>query len=473
MKIFDKIVYVTFALLISVLLTACSTSANYEQRDIIHEAAYELTVNDASNAGVCNANTTLQETYEYAEDKVCENEYEPIEEQAIFITKKRIHPNMPEFTFIRKLGDFVEEELMTTEERYVSITILDEDGDILQKIDGLILGGHGWWVVADFEPFNLQFDDFNFDGYLDIWLLSAINPGTASGAWAYFWIWCPETGQFVKNEQLSYISDMAWLTTNHDTGQIEVFSRGGGAGPWSTIYYEYDSGEFIAVASVLDEWVWRNFVSDYMRTTHRNLVTGETLIEADPPCAAPDYVIHKTIDINPYMEFPAHDVKLSMYRLPEDSPYRAHGYQYEIEIIIEGTRRSDSGVWQTWQTIRGLRAGYGYGRWIDIDPENPLNLHFADFNGNGYMDMALRRLPPQTGGMADDPHYFWIFDPEAQSLWNGFARNYSLENISNRSQVVSAEYGHILAFFFYNVMDQYWAVYTYADGEFVFERYAR
>jgi len=169
------------------------------------------------------------------------------------------------------------------------------------------------------------------------------------------------------------------------------------------------------------------------------------------------------------MPFPTHEIRLEMWRLPEDSEYRVGGYQYEISILITGQRQADWGISQVQQIISGLRAGYGCGRWIDIDPENPLNLHFADFNNDGYLDMALRWFPPQTFGMADDSHYFWLFDPNAPSR-DMFQRNHSLEHAASFGQVVSVADGYIVVFSFHGIMHQYWAAYAYVDGEFVFVR---
>ncbi|MCL2574296.1 MAG: hypothetical protein FWE34_07090 [Defluviitaleaceae bacterium] len=208
-----------------------------------------------------------------------------------------------------------------------------------------------------------------------------------------------------------------------------------------------------------------------MLTTRTNHITGEIALETDPPNSLPDHVVTKTVEINPNMPFPTHEVRLEMWRLPEDSEHREMGYEYEIAILITGQRQANFGVSSTWQTIRGLRAGHDYGRWIDIDPENPLNLHFADFNGDGYMDMALRHFPPQTGGMAYDSHYFWLWNPDAPSWQGSFERNYSLEYIASFGQVVSVENGYVTIFHFQSVMYQSWATYTYIDGEFVLVSY--
>jgi len=372
------------------------------------------------NQSVANDYVLVEYTETESESKALEKEYtqkyQLLDTHPVFTTTMRIHEYMPEFTFIRTLGDFVTDFYMIEEERYVSITILDESSNIIQEIDGIMQGGHGLWMVPEHEMFEIRFDDFNFDGYMDMWLITARNPGTAGGEWGYHWIWNPNTGQFELNEQLNQINAcMSWLYVNQDTQQIQISSRGGGGGSWLTSYYEWFEDELILIAEMFTEWIHRDFVPSYILTTHRDFVTGEIIIVSDPPNSLPDYVITKTVDINPDMPFPTHEVKLEMWRLPEDSEYRMDGYQYEIAILITGQRQTDFGISPTWQTIRGLRAGYGYGRWIEIDPANPLNLHFVDFNGNGYIDMALRRFPPQTGGMADDAHYFWLWNPDASS----------------------------------------------------------
>jgi len=387
----------------------------------------------------------------------------------------RIHEEMPFFFITRRFGGYVTSPEMTLNERHVTISITDEYGTFIQEIDGVIQGGHADWMTVDVYSFNLQFDDLNFNGYLDMWFFTAINPGTASGAWAQYWLWDSDAQQFVKNEQLSEISCMAWLSANQDTQQVEVFSRGSGRGPWVTSYYKWNDGNLIPVAGTRDEWVHMQFVEPYITTIRWDFITGEVSMELDErntyqPC----YVITKTVDINPDMDFPTYKIRLEMWRLPDE--YCEFGYEYEIAIIVHGKRKANNsqGWAHTFQDITGLRAGYGYGRWIEIDPENPLNLHFVDFNGDGYLDMALRRLPPQTGGMADDPHYFWLFNPDPDvPLWQGnFQRTYSLEHAASFGQIVEVDNGHVTIFEFSSVMYQYWGVYVYTDGEFVFDRIA-
>ena len=151
----------------------------------------------------------------------------PVITPITFSTTMRIHEDMPEFTFYRKLGDYLLNPAFIDNERYVTVTIVDENGNLIQIIDGIVQGGHGGWMTADHELFEIQFDDFNFDGYMDMWLITAVNPGTAGGAWGYYWLWEPERGQFVKNEQLGIIGDMVWLNVDYENNQISTVSRAG------------------------------------------------------------------------------------------------------------------------------------------------------------------------------------------------------------------------------------------------------
>jgi len=175
------------------------------------------------------------------------------DETIIFTTTMRIHEDMPEFIFHRKLGAYLAVSYPPSPgnfdymKRYVSIVIMDEDGNLIQEIEGITQGGHADWMTADHDLFHIQFEDFNFDGYLDMRLIGAINPGTAGGVWEYFWLWNPSIGQFEQNEQLSELSEMANLGVDHDMQWIRVNRRGG---PTRRFYsfFEYIDGEFVLAA---------------------------------------------------------------------------------------------------------------------------------------------------------------------------------------------------------------------------------
>ena len=197
-----------------------------------------------------------------------------------FTTTKRLHEDMPEYTFIRTLGDFVDFPDFMEEERYVSITILDENGNIIQEIKDIVQGGHGYWMVPQHEIFDIRFEDFNFDGYMDMWLITAANPGTAGGEWGYHWLWHPESGQFVLNEQLNFIGGgMTWLSVDYETQQI-ITSQRAGPGHFVRDFYEYHDGDFIHVLSIETIPAWHRVDGDYdLEIITTNRITGEITVE--------------------------------------------------------------------------------------------------------------------------------------------------------------------------------------------------
>jgi len=213
----------------------------------------------------CGDNISMQETngsqaFEGESNMKYVQQIETNEPLTTFVSHIRIQPDMPEFTFIRTLGDFVEITEFSEEERHVVITILDEDGALIQEIDCIVQGGQASWATAGHEMMELQFDDFNFDGFLDMWLITAINPGTAGGYYASFWLWDSELGQFVRNYYLSQISGMAHITVDEDAGQVRTHHR---LAAWmhSTLYYEYWNGEFVLVREVVDNQ-WYGFIRE-------------------------------------------------------------------------------------------------------------------------------------------------------------------------------------------------------------------
>jgi len=125
-------------------------------------------------------------------------------------------------------------------------------------------------------------------------------------------------------------------------------------------------------------------------------------------------------------------VQLEMWQL--HSNFENH-HEYEIDITI----MTEDGT--ITQKITGIQASYRYRRtmsWhIEVDFNNPLNFHFSDYNGDGYLDMGLRFAP--GGSMMNDPHYIWLWD----SYLNQFIRNNKLEWISNEGSIELMEDGTI------------------------------
>ena len=165
-----------------------------------------------------------------------------------FETTMRLHEDMPEFTFIRIIEDTVPEPCYEIPQPMnVSILIMDERGNnergnIIQSITGLtqsnVYGG------IHYEDYDIAFEDFNFDGYLDMRLLRFQDGAGGRIVIEYIWLWDRETSQFILNQQLMDIEN-AGLHANQETQQLEAFHRVG-ADHFFT-FYEYHYGEFMRV----------------------------------------------------------------------------------------------------------------------------------------------------------------------------------------------------------------------------------
>ena len=193
-----------------------------------------------------------------------------------FVSIVRVHEDMPTLlvyrTIVGELPLLTQAGSFDYPPQEVVIRITDEDGNLIQIIDGILQGGQGGWVTGSL--FEVRFDDLNFDGYMDMWLIEEVNRGTIGGYWGYYWLWCSQVGQFIKNEHLREISSGATLFANQETRQLEIHSRGGGRGPWLTRYYEWVGDEPVAASSTFIEWVNRDFVPSVEVTTHHNYLTN-------------------------------------------------------------------------------------------------------------------------------------------------------------------------------------------------------
>ena len=201
-----------------------------------------------------------------------------------FTTTQCISPDMDKLTFT--LEGYSTRSYMRNFERTQfwpfanssihTITIHTADGTVLQEITGLVTKHH---VASEANMYGLEFDDFNFDGYMDM-MLWQFPGGSMRDMPSYFWLWDSEAGLFVPNECLMDISMGASITTIPEYRQIQAFSRGG-PGLYGRSIYEYHDGLFVLVRDVLYEF----FYSDdddstevTRRVTETNHITGEVTV---------------------------------------------------------------------------------------------------------------------------------------------------------------------------------------------------
>ena len=90
-------------------------------------------------------------------------------------------------------------------------------------------------------------------------------------------------------------------------------------------------------------------------------------------------------------------------------------------------------------------------------------LHFADYNFDGYLDMALYMY--EGGTMRNEPHMYWLWDNTVKQ----FVYNAELSEISDYSSVSINAKETRLECYTRNGMDRYIKqYYKYLDGKFIF-----
>jgi hypothetical protein len=188
----------------------------------------------------------------------------------------RIHEDMPEFTVTRIVGDLCTMPCLDIPEpRGVSIVIEDNEGNIIQVIPGLTQSN-------SHAQTEIVFDDYNFDGFLDMKLLRWQEGAGQLRAVTYFWLWDTDEYRYVLNEQLIEIGFTAEINANSDTKQVGTFRRGGGDF-LSQIYdfYEFYDGGFVHILQVIYAPVNNEYGDTLREITRININTGETTKEIE------------------------------------------------------------------------------------------------------------------------------------------------------------------------------------------------
>jgi hypothetical protein len=188
----------------------------------------------------------------------------------------RIHESLPEFTFRRIVGELLPNYGEIPSPREVRIVIEDEEGNVIQTISDL--------TQSDFsiQHREIEFDDFNFDGYLDMRLERWQDNAGGLLITDYFWLWNTKKSQFVLNEQLVEI-EAADIAIDSDNQQIVIYNRSDYNGG-NLDFYKHHDGRFIFVANT--HYLPKYDENDhyiYTVITHTNVLTGEISTEIMPP----------------------------------------------------------------------------------------------------------------------------------------------------------------------------------------------
>jgi rhodanese-related sulfurtransferase len=184
-----------------------------------------------------------------------------------FSVSKIINENLPEFTF-RLQGESREFYTLNSDRtvyfsredmnRIDTLTITTADGSFFQEFTDLNAIDH---PRATTENYGLKFDDWNFDGFIDI-SLPMFPPGNR-GWTHYFWLW--DGSQFARNTQLEEISEFFGAFIDEENNFVRSYS--GRMGDYRDDFYKYINGEFILVKQILTERVFTGSEEIYTQRT--------------------------------------------------------------------------------------------------------------------------------------------------------------------------------------------------------------
>ncbi|MCL2361772.1 MAG: hypothetical protein FWC73_08180 [Defluviitaleaceae bacterium] len=196
----------------------------------------------------------------------------------------RVHETMPMFTFYHYVYNYEHVGIMGDwGYDFASITIVDEDGNFVQQIDNMNVH----MLTLTPVPY-IDFYDFNFDGYMDMRLHFFTN--SVSFAWSghYYWLWCPEAFQFVRDKRLEEITGASITFVDHEMERLVVAWQGR-AGSWRMLnYYMYVNGDFVLIETLEEEVIdlLNRGTYDIWQVVQTDLQTGDISLSfyaADPP----------------------------------------------------------------------------------------------------------------------------------------------------------------------------------------------
>lgn len=214
------------------------------------------------------------------------NAEETLGDTFTYTVSKRIAPDMPEFAFDAVARKWQGDALWDFDDPYlVRIAVIDENSKVIQTIEEIC---DPWQDYADegtrdypFENLGLYFDDWNFDGYLDISLINYQYRFSIDNR--YYWLWDNQSRLFVRNNDLLLANDNGHLEIDAESQTIQSFEYGMGVSLVET--YRFDDGLLVKIhrkyseAQPVDadipegDWRWHIVVEE--------LIDGEMVVTED------------------------------------------------------------------------------------------------------------------------------------------------------------------------------------------------
>ena len=320
-----------------------------------------------------------------------------IESETVFFRSKQINESLPAFDFYirhfvgnERVFDFHFEHPFSPWVEPWRYGLIFADIELVVKKDGEIIQTIGdMYVDSSFNTFSwIYFQDFNFDGYLDLQIISHQAFSEGHMLYSYFFIWDTEINQFALNQQLKEIGYAASIYANAQTNKIEVWHR---VLPNPTLtLYSYCDGVFVVQG---DEYSQTSFIAQIAHLPI-NIQINENL---------PEFVIHRFIGqvVDQWWE-PRFDVRLEIRcvegELLQEIAGLVQGNHFAItnDVAIEGSEQFSE---------LGLDDNYVH--------RSNYSFEFADLNFDGYLDMMLRSSRDNSGVGNILEQYFFLWDTES------------------------------------------------------------
>ena len=361
-----------------------------------------------SMKGGCSPHFHLSFPHKITYNFDIEDEIVAEENVLIFTTVMRIHENKPEFTFIRRAYG-VDERVPHERGGHcypcfdITIRIYDDNNILIQEITGLRQYTTPYNSIHE-NLMNPSFIDINFDGYLDMRLFSVLQ----SERWPiwskhYHWLWDSELGQFIFNEQLTDVLRVVYISQIDSENKTLSYGWNESAGRRGIHHHVgYRNGEFMLVRREETNWV-------QLYESHNGIFIHVDYNVLTCPIGTGKQFINITIRDG-----------ISYVRIQE------------IQVVV----------------------------YMGVSWTKEIDFHLADYNGDGFLDMAIRR---EIGGsMGNDPHYFWLWDVESQQ----FIFNETLTSLSDFTSITILPDGNLQTFR-RDGQRRLWLTYKYIDVDFI------
>jgi len=156
-----------------------------------------------------------------------------------------------------------------------SITITYDNGMFFQELTDFESVINPKFLIS-----SLSFEDWNFDGYIDISLTRY--DGVSSSLPHYYWLWDIDKGLFVRNVELEEFSN--YEIVGVDKEENLVYSTSGRMGHYTWRYYKYEYGKYVLVKKIVinriydDTWSIEPQLIYKQKTVITELIDGEMIV---------------------------------------------------------------------------------------------------------------------------------------------------------------------------------------------------